>query len=105
MIGLFLGAILPSRRMAATVMTVYFVLSYFGENLAGMVKSLEPIKYFSLFNYYDTTATTFADGPQLSDILTLLGIAAVFYVLAVICFQRRNITVGAWPWQRGKIAN
>jgi ABC-2 type transport system permease protein len=105
MIGLFLGAILPSRRMAATVMTGYFILGYFGENLAGMVKSLEPIRYFSLFNYYDTTATIFSDGPQLSDILTLLGIAAVFYVLALICFQRRNITVGAWPWQRGKISD
>jgi ABC-2 type transport system permease protein len=105
MIGLFLGAILPSRRMAATVMTVYFVLGYFGENLAGMVKSLEPIRYFSLFNYYDTTATTFSDGPQLSDILILSGIAAVFYVLALICFRRRNITVGAWLWLRGKITD
>ncbi len=103
MIGLFLGAILPNRRMAATVMTVYFVLSYFGENIAGMVKSLEPIKYFSLFNYYNTTATIFSDGPKLSDILILLGIAAVFYVLALIFFTRRNITVGSWPWQRGKI--
>lgn len=103
MIGLFLGAILPNRRIAVTVMSVYFVLSYFGENVAGMVKSLEPIRYFSIFNYYNTTATIFSDGPQLSDILVLLGIAAVFYVLALICFRRRNITVGAWPWQRGRI--
>jgi len=105
MIGLFLGTILPSRRMAATVMTVYFVLSYVGENLAGMVKSLEPIRYLSLFNYYNTTATIFSDGPQLSDVLTLLGIAAVFFILALICFKRRNITVGAWPWKRGKITD
>ena len=103
MIGLFLSAILPNRRMAATVMTVYFVLSYFGENFAGMVKSLEPIRYFSLFNYYDTTATIFSVGPRLSDILILLGIAAAFYVSALICFSRRNITVGTWPWQKGKI--
>jgi ABC-2 type transport system permease protein len=105
MIGLFLGAILPNRRIAATVMTVYFVLSYFGENFAGMVKSLEPIRYFSLFNYYNTTATIFSDGPQLSDILILIGIAAVFYILALICFSRRNITVGAWLWQKGKITD
>jgi ABC-type transport system involved in multi-copper enzyme maturation permease subunit len=86
-------------------MTVYFILSYFGKNLAGMVKSLEPIKYFSLFNYYDTTATTFSKGPQLSDIVILLGVAAVFYILALICFRRRNITVGAWLWLRGKITD
>jgi len=103
MIGIFLGAILPNRRIAVVVMTVYFIASYFGENIAGMVKSLEPIKYFSLFNYYNTTATIFKDGPRLSDILILLGIAVVFFILALICFTRRNITVGAWPWQRGKI--
>jgi ABC-2 type transport system permease protein len=103
MIGLFLGAILPNRRTAVVVMTVYFIASYLGKNLVGMVKSLEPIKYFSLFNYYNTTRTIFSDGTQLSDILTLLGIATVFYVLALICFSRRNITVGAWPWQKGKI--
>ena len=105
MIGIFLGAILPSRRIAAVTMTVYFIASYFGENIAGMVKSLEPIKYFSLFNYYNTTATIFSDGPQLSDGLILLGIAAVFYFLALIGFRRRNITVGAWPWQKGKITD
>jgi ABC-2 type transport system permease protein len=105
MIGLFLGAILPNRRIAATVMTIYFVLSYFGENLAVMAKSLEPIRYFSLFNYYNTTDTIFKEGAQLSDILILLGIAAVFFILALIFFSRRNITVGAWPWQRGKITD
>ncbi|MGD9345714.1 MAG: ABC transporter permease subunit [Candidatus Aminicenantes bacterium] len=104
-IGLFLGAILPNRRTAIVVMTVYFIASYFGENLAGVVNSLRPIGYFSLFNYYNTTATIFSNGPQLSDMMILLGIAAVFYALALICFRRRNITVGAWPWQRGKIAD
>ena len=105
MIGLFLGSILPNRRISATVMTIYLITSFFGENIAGMVRSLEPIKYFSLFYYYNTTATIFKHGPQLSDILILLGIAAVFYVLALIFFNRRNITVGAWPWQRGKITD
>jgi ABC-2 type transport system permease protein len=105
MIGLFLGAILPNRRLSATVMTVFFIASFFGENIAGMVKSLEPLRYFSLFNYYNTTETIFTEGTKLSNILILLGIAAVFYILALICFSRRNITVGAWPWQRGKITD
>jgi hypothetical protein len=33
----------------------------------------------------------------------LLGISLVLFVLAVWAFQRRNITVGAWPWQRAKV--
>jgi ABC-2 type transport system permease protein len=103
MIGLFLGAILPNRRLSATVLTILFIASFFGENIAGMVKSLEPIRYFSLLNYYNTTETIFTYGPRLSDIIILLGIAVVFFILALFSFSRRNITVGAWPWQQGKI--
>ena len=75
------------------------------KNIAGMVKSLEPIKYFSLFNYYNPPKTIFTDGAQLSDTLILLGVAAVFFILALICFNRCNLTVGAWPWQQGKITD
>jgi ABC-type transport system involved in multi-copper enzyme maturation permease subunit len=105
MIGLFLGAILPNRRLSATVMTIYIIASFIGGNIAGMVKSLEPMKYLSLFNYHNTTETVFTEGTKSSDIVILLGIASVFFVLAFICFKRRNITVGAWPWQRGKITD
>jgi len=105
MIGLFLGTILPNRRLSATALTIFFIASFFGENIAGMVKSLEPIKYFSLFNYYNTTETIFTEGAQVSDVLALAGIAAVFFILALICFSRRNITVGGWPWQQGKITD
>ena len=105
MMGFFLGAILPTRRLSATVMTVFFIASFFVNNLAGMVKSLEPIQYFSLFHYYNPTKMIFTDGAQLSGTIILLGVAAVFYILAVIFFNRRNITVGAWPWQRGKITD
>lgn len=105
MIGLFLGAFLPNRRLTTIVMSFFFIASFFGENIAGMVESLEFIQYLSIFNYYDTTATIFSDGPQLSDIAVLIGVAVVFFALALIAFQKRNITVGAWPWQKGKITD
>lgn len=35
-----------------------------------------------------------------SDVLILVGAAVVFFILALVSFQRRNVTVGAWPWQR-----
>ncbi len=28
---------------------------------------------------------------------------AVFLALALVGFQRRNVTVGAWPWQRARV--
>ena len=103
MMGLFLGALLPNRRTAAITLTVIFLASYFSENLASHVESLSPIKPYSIFSYFDSSASVFQDGVQVKDVLTLLGIAAVFFVLALVSFQRRNVTVGAWPWQRARI--
>lgn len=103
MISLFLGTFTPSRRIAALIATVVVVVSYFGTNLASQVSALESIKPFFLFNYLDSTASLWVDGPQTSDVLILLGVTLVAFLLAVVFFQLRDITVGAWPWQRGKI--
>jgi len=104
MMGLFLGAYLPTRRTAAVAMTVIFVSSYFGGILAGFVESLDAIRPLSLFYYFDTSASVFKDGVQAGDVLFLLGVAALFFGLAVLSFQRRDVTVGAWPWQRARIS-
>ena len=45
----------------------------------------------------------FTEGVKASDVMVLLGAAAIFYVLALLSFQRRNVTVGAWPWQRARV--
>ncbi len=103
MIGLFLGAFAPRRRIAALIATVIVVVSYFGSNLSAQVSTLESIQPFFLFHYLDSTAGLFETGPQASDVLILLGIALVAFVWAIVFFQLRDITVGAWPWQRGKI--
>jgi ABC-2 type transport system permease protein len=103
MMGLFLGAYLPNRRTASLVMTVVFIASYFAENIAGYVGSMDFLKPYSLFSYYDSSSGVFTEGVQAGDVGFLLGVAAVFFVLALLSFQRRNVTVGAWPWQRGKI--
>lgn len=102
MIGLFLGAFLPSRRLAAMTTTVLFVASYFGENISEMVASLEPIKPFSLFTYFDSTSAIFTEGLDFAEAGLLVGIAALFFVLTLVSFGTRNVTTGAWPWQRGR---
>ena len=103
MIGLFLGAFAPRRRIAALIATVIVVVSYFGSNLSSQVSSLESIQPFFFLHNLDSTAGLFETGPQASDVLILLGIALVAFVWAIVFFQLRDITVGAWPWQRGKI--
>jgi len=36
--------------------------------------------------------------------IALLVISLVAFGLTLIFFQRRNITVGAWPWRRAVIS-
>jgi hypothetical protein len=103
MIALFLGAFSPSRRIGALLSTVVFLIGYFGSNLAGMVESIEPLEPFFLFTYYDATSNLLINGPEAGDMLVLLVVAAIFLLLAALFFQLRNLTVGTWPWQRGRM--
>ena len=103
MIGFFFGAVAPSRRIAALLTTAVFLVSYFGNNLAGLVTSLETIQPFFLHYYFDATPEGLINGPQAGDLLLLLAVALIFFLLAVLFFQWRNLTVGAWAWQRGKL--
>jgi ABC-2 type transport system permease protein len=103
MISLFLGAFSPRRRTGALIATVIVVVSYFGSNLAGQVSALGSLQPLFLFYYMDSTANLYETGPQVGDVLTLLAVAAVAFGLGVYLFQRRDITVGVWPWQRGKM--
>jgi len=102
MIGMFLGAFAPSRRIAATILTFIFIASYFGENLAGYVASLDGMKPFSLFTYFDSSVEVFSEGVKAGDVAVLLGTGLVFFFLTIVTFQRRDVTVGMWPWQRAK---
>ncbi|MCL4261746.1 MAG: ABC transporter permease subunit [Anaerolineae bacterium] len=103
MIGLLMGAYMPNRRTAALVTTVIFVASYFGNSLANLYNSVEPIKPVILLTYYDTAPAVLTEGQAIADIAVLVGISLILFLLAVWAFQRRNITVGAWPWQRAKV--
>jgi ABC-2 type transport system permease protein len=102
MIGVFLSAFLPNRRSAAAALTFYFIASYLAETLSSYVPSLGGFKFLSLFSYFDSSAKVFTEGVKAGDVLTLLGTAACFFLLAVVSFQRRDVTVQAWPWQRAK---
>lgn len=103
MLSLFLGTFSPSRRIASMLALVLVLVSYLGSNLAGMVSSLEAIEKLFLFYFYEATAEAFTNGQQPGNVLVLLAVALVAFGLAVFFFQRRDLTVGAWPWQRGRI--
>lgn len=105
MLSLFFGTLMPSRRMAMMAGFLVLIFSYFGENIGGMVESMEVLKPFSLFTYFDSSSAVFADGIAIGDVTVLLIIAAIGFALALVSFQRRDVTVGNWPWQRVRLSN
>ena len=101
-LSLFLGAFTPSRRLSASLATIILIVTYLGNNLANIVEWLEPFKTISPFNYY-SGQEVMESGMASTDLLVLLGTSAVFFILTLVSFQRRNVTTGAWPWQRPQI--
>jgi ABC-2 type transport system permease protein len=99
--SLFLAAYLPNRRIAAITASVIVVVSYFGNNLATFSEPLEAIQPIFPFYYFDGSAAL-TEGLDPGNTATLLGASLVFLALAFLSFQRRNVTVGAWPWQRAR---
>ena len=102
-IALFLGTVTPSRRLASGIMALVYIGSYVINSVGNMVESLQGLKALSLFSYVNTTAAVFEEGARAGDVAVLLGVTVVFFGLALWFFQQRNITVGAWPWQRGRV--
>lgn len=102
MISLFLAAFCPTRRIATALATLLVIASYLGNNLAGMIESLETIQGLFLFHYYDASADGLIQGQTWGNIAVLLAVAGVAFLLAVFFFNRRDITVHTWPWQRGR---
>lgn len=102
-IAMFLGTVTPSRRVASGLMTLVYIGSYLINSMANIVESLEWLKTLSVFGYMNATAKVFEEGVSAGDTLVLFVVAVVSLGLAVWFFQRRNLTVGAWPWQRGRI--
>ena len=103
MIAMFLAAFCSNRRMAGVISAAILVISYFGSNLAASTSALEPFEPFFLFTYLDASSKAVMEGQQAGDLLVLLGIGLVSFILALVFFERRNLTVGAWPWQRAKV--
>lgn len=103
MLGLFLAAFCPRRRYASIISGVILIVGYMGNNLAASTELIEPFEPLFLFSYLDATGTGVLEGQAAGDVLTLLAIGVVSLGLAVVFFERRNLTVGLWPWQRAEV--
>lgn len=100
MAAFFFGAFLPTRSIAGMAATALLILSYLGNNLANLVDVLKDFKFLFPHNYYSATAEAFTSGVNLNDMGVLSGLALLFFLLAILAFNRRNLMTGAWFWQR-----
>lgn len=101
--SLFLGAFLPNRRTSLSAAFAILVLAFFGNNLAGLIPSLEPYQPLTPFYYFNNIVEILVGEAAGRDALVLLVMSAGFLLLALVSFQKRDLTVGAWPWQRARM--
>ena len=103
MISMFLASFSARRLYASLIGAIILVIGYFGKNLSGSTKILEPFEPLFIFSYLDNTGKAVTEGQQIEDTIFLLILGFIAFLLAVVFFHRRKLTVGAWPWQRSKI--
>lgn len=103
MSSLFFGAFFPTRATAGMAATLFLLISYFGNNMFNLLEQLQDWRVLFPFYYYNSSAEVFSKGVELTDVLILLGTALAFLLLAIWAFQRRNLMIHAWFWQRSRV--
>lgn len=91
-LALMLSVVLRSKRLATTIALVVVIGSYFLESLGKTVDVLEPYRPLALYHYYDSTAALF-EGINWGHAGIMLGLTALFFAVALVAFQRRDIAV------------
>ncbi len=91
-LALMASVLFRSRRLANMVALVVIIGSYFLESLGKTVDVLEPYRPIALFHYYDSSAALL-QGIKWGDVGILLALTALFFVISLFAFQRRDIAV------------
>jgi ABC-2 type transport system permease protein len=91
-LALVLSMLLPSRRMAAMTAGILMVASFFITALARLDENLEKVAKLSPLNYYQGGLAI--DGLKWGWVAGLVGISALFVLIAWWRFERRDIRVG-----------
>jgi len=94
-LGFLLGAIAPSRGLAAGILTVIAVAAFLLASFARVAGPIEWTQYLSPY-YYADTDTVLDEGVVWWHALLLLGAGGLATVFAVLSFRGREIGAGVW---------
>lgn len=89
--GLFCSAIFRSRKTAALVATAVVVAGYMLNSLAEFVQDLQTWSVISPMEYYGW-GSPLLFATKWNHVGILLAAGLIFFVLAIVAFQRRQIT-------------
>ena len=89
-LALALGCARSNRGLSIGVASALGVAAYFVNALAPVVDALEPFQELSLFYYY-IGADPLTNGLDLGHARVLVGLTAVFFVVALVTFERRDL--------------
>ena len=91
-LALYLSVALPARQQATGVAAAISIATYMVNYLASLVDVLKPFRWLSPFHYANTTSALSSgiDWPKLGVLVLLI---AIFVLLAVRAFERRDIGI------------
>ena len=98
-LSLWAAAALPSRGAAAAVSIGSVVVTYFLNMLGASITALETPRKLSPFYWSDASRILLHGFHEWDRLAGLLACAALFLLLALWSFQRRDIAGGAYEWQ------
>ncbi len=96
-LGLFFGAIAPSRGTAAACTGGVLVVAYLLVAIASSVDSVENLKYASPY-YYSDLSGVLIDGVELRHQLVLWSATATLGLLALVAFEGREFNAERWQF-------
>ena len=96
-LALWMGALLPNRGAAAMVCIAAVVVPYFVYTIGSAVSDLGDLRKLTPFYWVDASRVL-VRGFDWWRFGGMVAVAALFYGLAVVSFQRRDIAAGAREW-------
>jgi ABC-2 type transport system permease protein len=92
-VGIFLGCAMKQHKRAGSVAISILLATYFASVMAGLSKSVEFLKYFSPFKYFDPVLLLKESRLEVPYVLLSLAIAAVFLAGAYLTYAKRDLYI------------
>ena len=91
--SLWAGAVAPSRAVASAILIGVATVTYFVYTLSNGIGAVEWMRYFTPFYYYGN-GSVLTHGVVWWHVGVLLGLAALFVLLTLRTFEKRDVSAG-----------